>query len=77
MDFESFYLNFGNLFEKTDFIFMLFKSKGSSGQKLIFSGPGARDTWQQVESFLSAIWQPLHVNNLTFGFKLETVLYFL
>ena len=24
---------------------MLFKSKGSSGQKFVFLGPGARDTW--------------------------------
>ena len=48
MDFDCFYFNFGNLFEKTDFIFTLFITKLSSGQKVEFSGPGARDTWRHV-----------------------------
>ena len=54
MGFDCFYFKFGNLFEKTNFIFTLIKKNGSSGQKFHFSGPGSsghvapqgRDTWQ-------------------------------
>ena len=69
--FGSLYLNFDYPFEKSDFIFMLFKSKGSSGQKFVFSGPGVRDTWRHegathgskwVHNFLD-IWQQLYVLN--------------
>ena len=65
MDFDCFYFKFGNLFEKTDFIFTLFITKLSSGQKVEFSGPGARDTWRHVgatrgsmkDLLIFAIWQ--------------------
>ena len=40
---------------------MLFKSKGSSGQKLVFLGPGTRDTWHHEDATRGSKWGPLQV----------------